>query len=111
MGILASLGMKQRQIMLMVLLEAVILSLIGIAIGLVLGLGSVAYLSSVGFNLGEDTAGLMENMAMGSRLYPAMAPDQFLILSLLMLAIVTLVSVYPAWVAARMEPVEALHAF
>jgi ABC-type antimicrobial peptide transport system permease subunit len=34
-----------------------------------------------------------------------------LILSLLMLAIVTLVSVYPAWVAARMEPVEALHAF
>ena len=111
MGILASLGMKQRQIMLMVLLEAVILSLIGIAIGLVLGLGSVAYLSRVGFNLGEDTAGLMENMAMGSRLYPAMAPDQFLILSLLMLAIVTLVSVYPAWVAARMEPVEALHAF
>jgi ABC-type antimicrobial peptide transport system permease subunit len=44
-------------------------------------------------------------------MYPAYAPEQFLILSLLMLGIVVLVSIYPAWYAARMEPVEALHAF
>jgi ABC-type antimicrobial peptide transport system permease subunit len=56
-------------------------------------------------------ASMVEGAAIGSKMYPAMAPDQFLILSLLMLGIVTLVSVYPAWVAARMEPVEALHAF
>jgi ABC-type lipoprotein release transport system permease subunit len=111
MGILASLGMKQRQIMVMVLLEAAILALIGIFFGLIMGLGAVFYLSKVGFDMGEDTAGLVEGIAFSSKLYPAMAPDQFLILSLMMLGIVILVSIYPAWYAARLEPVEALHAF
>ena len=111
MGILASLGMKDRQVMMMVMLEAAVLAIIGIAFGLVMGIGAVFYMSRVGFDIGEDTAGLVEGMAFSSRMYAAMAPDQFAILSLLMLGIVVLVSVYPAWVAARMEPVEALHAF
>ncbi len=110
MGILASLGMKQRQIMSMVLMEAAILALIGIAFGLVMGIGVVAYMARVGFDIGEDTASMVEGMAFSSRMYPAFAPDQFAILSLLMLGIVILVSIYPAWYAARMEPVEALHA-
>ncbi|MFN2123033.1 MAG: ABC transporter permease [Candidatus Promineifilaceae bacterium] len=111
MGILASLGMKQRQIMVMVLIEAAILALIGIFFGVLLGLGAVGYLAQVGFDMGEGTAGLVEGMAFSSKMYPAMASDQFLILSLLMFGIVVLVSVYPAWYASRMEPVEALHAF
>jgi ABC-type lipoprotein release transport system permease subunit len=111
MGILASLGMKQRQILVMVLIEAALLALIGIFFGVLMGLGAVTYLAQVGFDMGEDTAGLVEGMAFSSKMYPAMAPDQFLILSLLMLGIVVLVSIYPAWYASRMEPVEALHAF
>jgi len=42
-------------------------------------------------------------------MYGGFALDQFAILSLLLLVIVALVSLYPAWYAARMEPVEALH--
>lgn len=110
-GILASLGMKQHQIMLMVLMEAACLALIGIAFGVVMGLGAVAYMARVGFDIGEDTASMVEGMSFSSKMYPAYAPDQFLILSLLMLGIVILVSIYPAWYASRMEPVEALHAF
>ena len=77
MGILASLGMKDRQVMMMVLLEAAILAIIGIVFGLVMGIGAVFYMSKVGFDIGEDTAGLVEGMALSSRMYPAMAPDQF----------------------------------
>ena len=51
----------------------------------------------------------LEGFAFGTTMYGGFAPDQFAILSLMLLLIVALVSLYPAWYAARMEPVEALH--
>ena len=110
MGILASLGMKGRQIMLMVLFEAVILALIGVVVGLVLGGGLTAYLGRVGIEFSADAMGSVEGMALGAKMYPAFAPGEAITLSLLMFFIVSLVSIYPAWYAARMEPVKALHA-
>jgi ABC-type lipoprotein release transport system permease subunit len=110
LGILASLGMKGRQIMLMVLFEAVILALLGVAAGLVLGATVVAYLARVGISFSADAMGSIEGMALGSKMYPAFAPGDAITLSLLMFFIVSLVSIYPAWYAARMEPVKALHA-
>ena len=65
LGILASLGMKGRQIMLMVLFEAVILALLGVAAGLVLGAGVVSYLARVGIEFSADAMGAIEGMALG----------------------------------------------
>lgn len=110
LGILASLGMKGRQIMLMVLFEAVILALMGVAIGLVLGAGFVSYMSRVGLQFSADAMGSVEGLAIGSRLYPAFAPGEAVTLSIFMFVVVSLVSIYPAWYASRLEPVRALHA-
>ncbi len=109
MGILAALGMKGRQIMLMFLFEAVILALAGIAVGQVVGFAVVAYMSKVGIGFSEEAMASVEGFAYGSRMYPEFAPGDAVILSLLMFVIVTLVSLYPAWFAARLEPVKALH--
>jgi ABC-type antimicrobial peptide transport system permease subunit len=110
MGILASLGMKGRQIMLMVLFEAVILALFGVIAGLILGGGLTAYLARVGIEFSADAMGAVEGLALSSKMYPAFAPGEAVTLSLLMFFIVSLVSIYPAWYAARLEPVKALHA-
>jgi ABC-type lipoprotein release transport system permease subunit len=111
MGILAALGMKRRQVMMMFLFEAAILALAGIAVGLVLGFAVVAYLARVGLGFSEDAMASVEGFAYGSRLYAEFAPGEAIVLSLFMFVVVTLVSLYPAWYAARLEPVEALHAF
>lgn len=108
-GILASLGMNRRQIMLLFLLEGFLLAIFGIAIGWVLGLAGVAYLANVGFSIPAETASMVEGFAFGTTLKGGYAPEQFIVLSLMLLAIVSLVSLYPAWFASRMEPVEALH--
>ena len=110
-GVLASLGMKGRQIMALFLFEAVILAVFGVLVGLILGLGAVTYFARVGISFSAETAAMVEGMAMGTTLKGGYAPDQFVILSLLLLFVVSLVSLYPAWYASRLEPVEALHTF
>ena len=108
-GILSSLGMNRGEITLLFLIEGILLALLGIALGWVLGLGVVAYMTYVGFSIPADTAALIEGFAFRTTMYGAFAPAQYVIFSLLLLVIVSLVSLYPASFAAKMEPVEALH--
>lgn len=110
MGILASLGMKGREIMVMFVFEALILALVGIAIGIVLGSAGVAYLATEGIYIGESTASLSQGIAIGATMYARYVPSQVLGLALWMLGMIALVALYPAWYAARLEPVKALRA-
>jgi ABC-type lipoprotein release transport system permease subunit len=110
-GILAALGMKGGQIRLMILLEAAILALVGIAIGIILGSIIVTYLSKVGIPIGDSSSSLLgQGMTIGTTMYTSFVPADILTLSAWMLGIVLLVSLYPAWYASRMEPVTALQA-
>ena len=111
MGILAALGMKARQIRQMFLLEAVGLGLAGIVVGLVLGSAGVAYLATSGFPIGDKIATVGgSSMALSTTLYARFVPGSIAGLSLATLLMVLLASFYPAWYAARLEPVEALRA-
>lgn len=109
-GILASLGMKRRQIISLFFLEGFMLALFGIALGWALGLGVVYYLANVGFSIPAETVAMIEGFPMGTTIYGGYAPGEFVILSVVLLVIVSLAALYPAWFASRMEPVEALHA-
>ncbi len=109
MGILAALGMKGRQIMQMFLLEAATLGLLGIVVGVVLGTAIVVYMSTHGIYIGEEMAGSVENIALGATMYTRLVPSTIAGLSAATLVITLLASLYPAWFAARLEPVEALH--
>ena len=107
MGILAALGMKGRQIVLMFLLEAVILGLAGIVVGIVIGSAGVAYLATVGLYIGE-VASSAGSIALGSTIHATYDTATFAMLSLWTLVIIVLASLYPAWFAVHREPAEAL---
>lgn len=107
-GILSALGMKRRQIMVMFLLEAAIIALAGIVLGFALGAIGVAYLANVGIYIG-DAANSMQGFTLGTRMYGSFDAQTAIALSLWTLALTLVASLYPAWFAARMEPVKALH--
>jgi len=110
MGVLAALGLKNRQIMALFLLEGAMIGVVGTIVGLGLGLlllGLVGQLGGIdlSFASGMGEVGAL----MGDRLYPSVTPLGVISRGLAVAVIATLASLYPAWQAARKEPAEALH--
>ncbi|OGO28609.1 MAG: hypothetical protein A2Z16_07740 [Chloroflexi bacterium RBG_16_54_18] len=108
-GIFSAIGMRSRRIMAMFLAESSLLAIGGILLGLVLGALAVAYLERNGFYIG--------NMAVGGggflirdTVYAKFSLEGTINVTIMAFIVTMLAGLYPAALAARMEPVEALRA-
>jgi ABC-type lipoprotein release transport system permease subunit len=106
-GILSAIGMKGRQVVALFLAEATILALGGIAFGSLIGWMISAYFEKVGIYFGD--LGMSAQMMLNDRIYTDLTLDSAVNLIVTAFIITLLASLYPAWMASRMEPVEALH--
>ncbi len=106
-GVLAAIGMKGRTIMTEFLFEAALLATGGVIGGIVLGSLVVSYFARFGFYIGNYG---ISGMLLGDSLYPVLTLQNVVMLALITYLITLVASLYPAIMAARMEPVEALHA-
>jgi len=107
-GILAAIGMKGRGIMAQFLAEAVVLATGGVIGGLIIGGALVYYFSVNGFYIGN--AGIT-GVLFEERIYAYWTLENTITLGIVTYIITLIASLYPASLAARMEPVEALHGF
>ncbi|HUE98338.1 MAG TPA: ABC transporter permease [Anaerolineales bacterium] len=106
-GILSSIGMKGRQIITLFLAEASLLALGGITFGALAGWTLSAYFGKVGIYFGD--LGISGDMLLQDRIYPYLTLESAINLIITAFIITILASLYPARMASRMEPVEALH--
>ncbi|NLF51972.1 MAG: ABC transporter permease [Leptolinea sp.] len=104
-GILSAIGMKGTRIMSMFFFESSFLAIGGIIAGLIIGGLMVYYASTVGFYFGDvGSTGLM----IGERIYAYMRFNDAVTLTILAFVVALLAALYPAIMAARLEPVEAM---
>jgi ABC-type lipoprotein release transport system permease subunit len=114
-GILASMGLKRWETMVLFLLEGVMIGLVGALIGCLLGGAISVYFGQVGLDwaslYGDVDFGDVSEIygLMGDRLYFRIGLDVLVERALTVAIIAALASLYPAWQASRQEPAEALH--
>lgn len=104
-GILTSMGMKGRTILSIFLAEAGFLAIGGVIMGIILGWLAVKGFAINGFNYGE--MGL--DMMMSNTIYPFLETKNYFELSMYGVIVTIIAGIYPAYLAAKLEPVEALH--
>jgi len=112
-GILKALGMKSRTVLLIFLSEAIIIGLLGAAIGIALGLGLADAFARFGFLVigGGPGVANQPNRATGAgslTITPVLTPAVFLGALAFGLIVSVIFGLYPAWRASRLKPVEAL---
>jgi ABC-type lipoprotein release transport system permease subunit len=109
MGVLAALGMKGRQVMLLFLMEGTLIGVLGAALGCLVGwvllwlVGRVGIDLSYASGMGGDVVALL-----GDRLYPATTLSATAIRGVTVVFIAALASLYPAWLASRKQPADVL---
>ena len=107
-GVMMSLGMKPRQVIRLVVLEAALLAVVGILIGGAIGSAFTLYYASAGMDLASWAEGAAAIGMTSTVAYPKLTALNLGLSSLAVLFVVMLVSLYPAVHAARLRPVEAI---
>lgn len=109
-GILMAIGMKKHWLLVMVLLEALCLSLLSAVIGALLGSWLGLRMEDTGIDFsdmmpdGYDWGGIIFEPVMKGWL----EPSHVLYASLMMIVVALLASLIPSWRSIRLKPVEAM---
>lgn len=106
-GLLRSLGMKPRLVVLEVLTESFFLLVIGTLIGNLLGIATTLALARTGIDLSAFAAG-MEFVGMSRIIIPVIYIKDIVTANATVFVLGLLVSLYPAVKASRINPVQAM---
>ncbi len=106
-GIMLALGTRPRNIVLMVGWESFFLGIIGTLIGTSIGSIMVYYFGKTGIDLSKFSHAL-EAYYTGSVIYPKIVVGYITLWVLIVLLTSIIASLYPAYKASRLKPVEAL---
>jgi ABC-type lipoprotein release transport system permease subunit len=109
-GVMKAVGMKGWKLFLMVYAETMVIGFLGCLLGLLMGLGGAVYFQRHPIEITGEYAKAYEQFGAVPEVVASIEPVLFAWQALSVLAIVSLLSLYPFIKLLRMQPVEAMRA-
>ncbi|MEQ8486284.1 MAG: FtsX-like permease family protein [Pseudomonadales bacterium] len=106
LGMVRALGMRASAVITQVVVESLLVMAAGVALGLSIGVGVIVLLGD-GIDLSRWAQGV-ELAGMRSLLVPVLLPGDLLLVAGMSLGFGAVASLYPAWRAVKIGPLEAL---
>jgi ABC-type lipoprotein release transport system permease subunit len=106
-GVLSAIGMRGSRIMMLFLAESSLLAVGGVIMGLIIGVLATMYFNVNGFYVGNMG---LSGIAITDTVYAKLTVDNLINLTIMTFVATILAGLYPAVMASRMQPVEALRA-
>lgn len=107
LGMLMAVGMNKGKVFRMIVLETLLLGLVAAPIGLLLGWLTIQYFGQAGIDLGAFSDS-MEQFGLETQIYTELPTKNYISLAVSVLFTALLASLYPAWKAIKLRPVEAI---
>lgn len=107
-GLQLALGTRPEQILRIVLYESLVLGALGLSGGALIGAAIVQYYRLRGFDLSDFSAGAASIPGLTTVIYPMIELGNVWLPVLALLVTSVVAALYPAWRAARLDPVQAL---
>jgi lipoprotein-releasing system permease protein len=94
---------------LLFLLEGAMMGLVGVAAGVLFGLGMNLWLQQIGLDMSAYTSMSSYMALISTKIYPTLGLEKIVLRTVTALVISLLASLIPAWEAAQNEPATSLH--
>ncbi|MFN6328230.1 MAG: ABC transporter permease [Chitinophagales bacterium] len=107
-GVIAALGASRIRIFILILLETVFLTLVGVPIGIIAGLSVTSYFNKNGLDMSGVGEEMMSNFGFRTIIYPEFSIEKLIPILSIVIITALLSSLLPALKAINMKPIVAL---
>lgn len=105
-GMLISIGMSRARVFVMIMMEAIILTVAGAATGIILALLTINHYSESGLNM-EMFADGAAQLGWDHVVFPILTTTEFIVIITVVVVITLCSTIYPAFKGVRINPLEA----
>ncbi len=107
-GMLTALGMNQVRVFVLILSETVLLTVVGVPLGLFSAWLTVNYFSTAGIDISSFSGAAMSGFGFSSIIYPRFPAAQIPEVMIIVIGTAVLASLFPSLKAIKLQPADAL---